>query len=269
MKTRPMRNSESLFSTIQWWTLTVDKICFSLGSSSHPLLEIISSLIPHANYLHALLKNTNKPPSVMVKILLGILLKLFFSFLFELSRRFSWTGDWSSFRPSDNTAAPGATFHINCHHHYHILYYLCLINMRKEETGIFPVLCFLCLGVIPRERCTLSFLLDTRGGRALMRSRRTGRKARLVSVNTLLILLPFFRPPFPLISSLSISLKSARAPAEACRRSGLAGILRSPLGRYCGRELRARHSHCLERCSAPAPATWRQVFSTIHRAIIE
>lgn len=123
--------------------------------------------------------------------------KLFFSSSNWLDF-YSWNEDGSSFRPSDSMVVLGATFHINCHDHYHILYHFYLINMRKGGNWDLPSSLFPVFRLYSKEkRSTLSFLLDTHGSRVLMRSLKMGKKARLVSVNTLLILLPFFPPSLP------------------------------------------------------------------------
>lgn len=46
--------------------------------------------------------------------------------------------------PPISVAIPWATFHIDCHGHYHILYYFYLINMKKGgnwdlPSSLFPV----------------------------------------------------------------------------------------------------------------------------------
>lgn len=131
----------------------------------------------------------------MVKI--GISLKLFFFPLKELDVFMEWRRKFFQ-----TLVVPRATFHINCHG---ILPYTLLLLPHQHEKGgnwdlpssVFPV-----FRHYSEKRCTLLFLLDTH---VLMRSRKMGRKARLVSINTLLILLPFFAlPSLSLVPSLSV-----------------------------------------------------------------
>lgn len=196
--------------------------------------------------------------SVVVKILPGISLKQTFFFLFKMT--FLWNGDGTYFRLSDSMVEPGGYFPYQLSRSLVITIYFITCTsstLKKRGNWDLPSSLFPAFWLYSWENAAHSHFSLTRIASALWWGHgRRGRKARLVSVNTLLILLLFFFSVFPLISSLSISLKSARAPAKACQGSGTAGILRSPsLERYCRREPRARHSHCLERCSPPEPAT--------------